>query len=185
MGGLYAAFSGFRTQPIKRALTMEQRWCDDTATKETESCKDVLARTLNEAVTTLTQQYGDNPAAWRWGEAHQARLDHPVLGRVPVLGALFNVRLPVDGGSYTVNRAHMRPDSHQAPFASVHGAGLRAVCDLSDLTKSRFVVAPGQSGNLLSPHYRDLAERWRDGGFVMPGSSAISATVTLVPATQQ
>ena len=182
MGELYAAFSGFRTQPIKRALNLEQRWCDDTATKETESCKAVLARTLNEAVTTLTQHYGDNPAAWRWGDAHQARLDHPVLGRVPVLSSLFNVRLPVDGGSYTVNRAHMRPDSRQAPFASVHGAGLRAVYDLSDLTKSRFVVAPGQSGNLLSPHYRDLAERWRDGGFVMPGSATALSTMTLNPA---
>tara|TARA_R110000787_G_scaffold119616_11_gene230544 strand:- start:591 stop:2921 length:2331 start_codon:yes stop_codon:yes gene_type:complete len=184
LGELYAAFSGFRTQPVKRALTVEPRWCDNTATKEAESCKDILARALNDAMTSLARQYGDDPAAWRWGDAHQARLDHPVLGRVPVLGTLFNVRLPVDGGSYTVNRAHMRPDSSRAPFAAVHGAGLRAAYDLSELAGSRFMVAPGQSGNLLSPHYGDMAVRWRDGGFVMPGRSAISATVTLVPASR-
>lgn len=184
LGNLYGAFSGFRTQSIKRVLTAEPRWCDNTATKETETCKDVLTRALNAAVTSLAGQYGDDPAAWRWGDAHQARLDHPVLGRVPVVGTLFNVRLPSDGGSYTVNRAHMRPDSSRAPFAAVHGAGLRAVYDLSDLTGSRFMVAPGQSGNRLSPHYRDMAKRWRDGGFVTPENSAISATVTLVPANR-
>lgn len=180
---LYAAFSGYRTQSIKHVLTSQPLWCDDRTTAETESCEIILARALNAAVTSLAGQYGDDPAAWHWGDAHQVRLDHPVLGRVPVLGALFNVRLPVDGGSYTVNRAHMRPDSPRAPFASVHGAGLRAVYDLSDLSKSRFAVAPGQSGNILSQHYADLATRWRDGSFMVPGSSTLSATVTLVPAS--
>ena len=182
LGDLYPAFSGFRTQPVKRALTVAPRWCENTATKETETCEDILARALNAAMTSLASQYGDDPAAWRWGDAHQARLDHPVLGRVPVLGRLFNVRLPVDGGSYTVNRTHMRPDNRRAPFASVHGAGLRAVYDLSDLTKTRFSIAPGQSGNRLSPHYRDLATGWRDGEFLRPGSASPVSTVTLAPA---
>ena len=35
--------------------------------------------------------------------------------------------------------------------------------DLSDLDGSRFVIATGQSGNPLSPRYRDLAAAWRDG----------------------
>ena len=57
------------------------------------------------------------------------------------------------------------------PFAHIHGAGFRAVYDLGDLDRSRFVIATGQSGNPLSPHYRDFLQRWRDGGTVrMPAA---------------
>ena len=38
--------------------------------------------------------------------------------------------------------------------------------DLADLDASRFVIASGQSGNPLSPHYDDFAERWRDVRYV-------------------
>ena len=46
------------------------------------------------------------------------------------------------------------------PFASTHAAGYRAIYDLADLDRSRFVAATGQSGNPLSRHYRDLTDLW-------------------------
>ena len=179
---LFSSFSGFRTQPIKRALTKDQAWCDDRATKARETCEITLMRALKTATTNLAEKYGREPADWRWGDAHKARFDHPVLGRIPIIGALFNVRIPTDGGSYTINRGHMNPDNPKAPFASIHGAGLRALYDLSDLTKSRFAIAPGQSGNPMSPHYDDMAEIWRDGGFITPGTRAPASHLTLDPA---
>jgi acyl-homoserine lactone acylase PvdQ len=45
------------------------------------------------------------------------------------------------------------------------------------------VIPGGQSGNLLSGHFTDLVERWRDGRFltiVGEGSSGL----TLVPAVE-
>ncbi len=99
------------------------------------------------------------------GKAHIVRFDHPVLGRLPVIGGLFNVRLPADGGPYTLNRGMIRISS-DAPYASVHGAGCRAVYDLAAKDRSRFIVSPGQSGNWFSSHYDDLAERWRNGGWL-------------------
>lgn len=179
---LFSSFSGFRTQPIKRALTKDQIWCDDRATKATETCNTILIRALEAATTGLAEKYGQKPADWLWGNAHEARFDHPVLGRLPIIGTLFNVRIPTDGGSYTVNRGHMIPDNPKSPFASVHGAGLRAVYDLSNLLKSRFTIAPGQSGNPLSPHYDDMAEIWRDGGSITPGTRTPASQLTLNPA---
>ncbi len=35
--------------------------------------------------------------------------------------------------------------------------------DLADVERSRYVVAGGQSGNPVSPHYRDLFALWRRG----------------------
>ena len=49
------------------------------------------------------------------------------------------------------------------PFASVHAASYRALYDLADLERSRFVASTGQSGNPLSSHYRDLSSLWADG----------------------
>jgi penicillin amidase len=48
----------------------------------------------------------------------------------------------------------------------VHGPGYRAVYDLADLDNSRFMIATGQSGNLLSPLYGNLTQRWRDGKYL-------------------
>ncbi|MDA0653163.1 MAG: penicillin acylase family protein, partial [Proteobacteria bacterium] len=71
-----------------------------------------------------------------------------------------------DGGPYTLNRGMIRISSG-TPYASVHGAGYRAVYDLAAKDRSRFIVSPGQSGNWFSSHYDDLAKRWRDGGWLL------------------
>src|SRR3546814_17401760 len=90
-------------------------------------------------------------SAWRWGEAHAARFNHALLGRLPVLRDLFTYSIEADGGNDTVNRATARlggnPDTL---FEDVHGAGFRAVSDLENLDRSRFMIATGQSGNPLS-----------------------------------
>ena len=74
---------------------------------------------------------------------------------------------------FTVNRAASRFSNADAPYANIHGAGYRAVYDLSDLDNSRFMIATGQSGHPLSPHYSDLVDLWRDGLFLpLAGSPA-------------
>jgi acyl-homoserine lactone acylase PvdQ len=44
------------------------------------------------------------------------------------------------------------------------------------------IVVPGQSGNPLSTHFADLAERWRRFDWLMPGRARPVATLTLEPA---
>lgn len=51
-------------------------------------------------------------------------------------------------------------------FGQHHGPGFRAVYDLADLNNSGFIHATGQSGNPLSPRYRDYLTPWRDGELV-------------------
>ena len=66
-------------------------------------------------------------------------------------------------------------------YPHVHGASMRAIFDLANLDNSRFMLAGGQSGNPLSPHYRDLLPRWRDQQyFTMVGQGV--DTLTLRPA---
>ena len=58
------------------------------------------------------------------------------------------------------------PVTCRCDFDDVHGASLRAIFDLSNLDRSRFVIAGGQCGNPLSAHYADFTLLWRDGQYV-------------------
>lgn len=85
---------------------------------------------------------------------------------MPPFGDLLGVRLAIDGGNDTPLRAASRLADPDEPFAAVHGAGFRAVYDLTDLTASRFIIAGGQSGNPFSSHWTDMVETWMAGGGV-------------------
>ena len=138
----------------------------------------LLSQSLTEAVRDLSARFGGDPEAWRWGTAHTAMFLHPVLRNIPMLGAMTTVSIPSPGDDTTVNRGGMN-----SQFQSIHGAGYRAVYDLSDLDKSLFMVTPGQSGNPLSRNARDLVTRWRDGGTITLGPKApvVRATIRINP----
>jgi penicillin amidase len=51
-------------------------------------------------------------------------------------------------------------------FRTVAGASVRIVMDVGAWDESRWINAPGQSGDPRSPHYRDLAPIWAGGGYV-------------------
>jgi len=146
---------------LDNVLTGEaQHWCNDTRTSQDEACAVTAGLALDAAMAETANAYGRNIDAWRWGEAHQARFAHP-LADIPFVGAMFEVRQPVPGDGSTINVNHFSYAS--GAYDSVHAASLRAVYDLSDLNRSRFMHAPGQSGHPLSPHYRDLSARWAAG----------------------
>jgi penicillin amidase len=149
---------------VQHILTRAPQWCDDVTTSErTETCEDMLGRSLDSALATLTERHGSDMATWRWGAEHRAPLAHQVLSRVPVLKDLFYIGIETDGGNHTVNRGGSNVRDDGAPFSHIHGAGYRAIYDMSDPENSRFMISTGQSGNPLSSHYGDLVEQWRDG----------------------
>ena len=124
-------------------------------------------------------------ADWRWGEAHVARFTHPILSRIPLVEEVFTYSVEADGGDETINRATARLGGNpESRFEDVHGAGFRAVYDLSNLDASRFMIATGQSGNPLSDLYGNMARRWRDGITVSlaPDSWALAEQLSLLPA---
>jgi penicillin amidase len=135
-------------------------------------CEAALARSLRDALSALASRHGHRIEDWRWGKAHAATFENPVWRSVPVLSWLFGFRVPVDGDNFTVNRATPRNTADLTQFPAIHGAGFRAIYDLSDLDRSLFAIAPGQSGHPTSRHWRDLAARWASGaGLKIAGSA--------------
>ncbi|MGZ5066874.1 MAG: penicillin acylase family protein [Usitatibacter sp.] len=144
---------------VLHAANGEERWCDDVKTPERETCATLTARAFDLAAADLEKRYG-SPSSWRWGKAHIAAGDHRPFGFLPVLGELFNVSPQTPGDSYSVDVGAVTIRDEGRPFANRHAPSLRAIYDLADLDRSRFMHSTGQSGNPLSPWYASFAERW-------------------------
>jgi penicillin amidase len=140
-------------------------WCDVIQSAAVETCTDISRIALDEALIQLTERYGDNLESWRWGDAHQAMHDHPVLGDVPFLRYFVNIRQSTSGGDDTLMRG-VTLGTGDEPFRNVHSAGYRGVYDFADPDSSVFITATGQSGHPLSLHYDDLGELWRRGEYI-------------------
>ncbi|HSF64852.1 MAG TPA: penicillin acylase family protein [Paracoccaceae bacterium] len=142
------------------------RWCDVIQSAAVETCPEIARVALDAALLRLTETWGPNLESWRWGDAHQATHDHPVLGEVPVLRHFVNIRQSTSGGDTTLMRGLTRGGTGAEAFQNVHGAAYRGVYDFADPDSSVFIISTGQSGHPLSRHYDDLGVLWRRGEYI-------------------
>jgi penicillin amidase len=120
---------------------------------------------LTEAVRRGMDQ-GKAPAdvsRWTYGSWHVIDLEHPLAGFVPLIGGIAGTGpLPLSGDTVTVKQA-----------GRTFGPSQRFTMDWSNIDGSTENIVLGESGNPLSPYFRD---QWNDyyGGttFALPFSSA-------------
>jgi penicillin amidase len=175
LGALYGRYWTASARVTQSVLRNSPSWCGK------DGCQAVIEDALDDALNELAARYGQTIERWRWGEAHRARFDHPLFSHIPVLRGVFGRHPPAGGAADTVNAGGFDASNEETPFADLHGPGLRAVYDLSDLDNSTFQIALGQSGHVLSPHYDDLQKLWnRFEGFRIV-SDPQRETLTLIP----
>ncbi|MFD1159380.1 penicillin acylase family protein [Roseovarius aestuarii] len=150
---------------VYRDVDGASAWCDIKLSSPVETCTDIARLALDDALIWINERYGSALESLRWGDAHQATHDHPVLGEVPVLRYFVNIQQSTSGGDNTLLRG-LTSGSGEDPFHNVHGAGYRGVYDFADPDSSVFITATGQSGHFLSRHYDDLAQLWRRGEYI-------------------
>lgn len=172
LGEDFHSFRTIRPYVLRNVLVNANHWCGPAG------CEALVRGALERSVRDVAGRRGGNPAKWRWGDEHQAVFAHAVLRHLPVLGWFSTITVPTDGDDSTVNRGTFAPGG----FEHVHGAGLRVVYDLADLSQSRFVMPTGQSGNILSRHYNDLTPRWAaNDGLILSGAPPDGAVLQLEP----
>ena len=142
-------------------------------------CRALLPSALAAASAELAERFGPDPAVWRWGAAHRAVFANPLLRAIPCSAR------PARSGSpspATIRRCGV-PAWRWVRSRRYIGASFRGVYDLADLERSLFVVAPGQSGHVLSPLARNFVQLWADGAMIMiPARPERTAVwLTLVP----
>jgi penicillin amidase len=188
LGEEFGSFYNERPELIATIFQSHPEWCAKPGSEpKPAECTARSVEAFERALVWLNERYGRDPDLWRWGDAHQAQFVDRVIEQIPVVNRVVNRHLPADGGNDTINRGGFAIANERAPFADIHGAGLRAIYDLAELDKSRFMIATGESGNPFSRHFADLVERWRDFDYVQLSGTrdeviaAGGALLTLVP----
>jgi penicillin amidase len=123
----------------------------------------VLARSLKQATGWLRGRLGPDANGWAWGKIHRAFIEH-AMGRQPPFDRVFNLGpWPIGGDTDTPCQTAFFPGD---PYDNQAWApSFRQIVDMADLSRSLTVHPPGQSGQLGSPHYGDLAELWIKGEY--------------------
>jgi len=101
-------------------------------------------------------------SSWRWGAVNAVEIQHPILGRIPILKYWAGPGVREQSGSgYTVKAVTRH-----------HGPSERFTADLADLDQSTLNIITGQGGNFLSPYYLDQWKAWYEGTtFTLPFST--------------
>jgi penicillin amidase len=130
-------------------------------------CMGAVSDAFSRTIAELSERYGGDPSEWRWGDEHVAVMGNQVLDNVPGFRDLFGLAFPSDGGFYSVNRGgSIGPADPDHPLVRKSGAGFRGLYDLADPSRSRFIIAGGQSGHPLSQHYADQLELYKRGAYI-------------------
>ena len=124
----------------------------------------ILLTSLGSALAELKTRLGSDMSTWTWGALHKAKftpaaaaLADPGLAAQMTLGPL-----QIPGGASTPRAATWRA----ADFEQIAGASVRLVMDVGAWDNSMAINTPGQSGDPMSPHYRDLFPLWAAGTYV-------------------
>jgi len=86
----------------------------------------------------------------RWGDQQRVRFIHQLGERLPLLRRWFSVQGPTQSGSrYTVKQTYR-----------TSGVSERLVVNFADLDATLMNITLGESGHLMSPHYKDQLDAW-------------------------
>jgi penicillin amidase len=109
-------------------------------------------------------------ASWRWGAFNAVEIQHPILGKIPVIRRWSGPGVQEQSGSGYSVKAVTRN----------HGPSERFTANLADLDQSTLNIVTGQGGNFLSPYYMDQWKAWYEGTtFTLPFSAkAVEASRT-------
>jgi penicillin G amidase len=118
-----------------------------------------ITRALADAIAEGRRIEGRNLAKWDWGRYNQLKLAHPVGSRLPLAASWFDIGpVPQSGSGTTVKQTTPRM-----------GPSMRMALDFANLDESLMNVVAGESGHVLSSHYKDQWEAYYYGrGLPMP-----------------
>ena len=112
-----------------------------------------LERALSDAVDEGRRMQGDAVAKWRYGKYLTVQIYNPVVHGVPWIGGYFDIGpAPMSGSSTSVKQTSRKM-----------GPSMRLNADAGDWDRSLLNIPIGQSGHVLSSHYRDEWDAYYSG----------------------
>ena len=145
----------------------------------------LLLTSLASAVAELTTRHGGDMSGWGWGQYHKAMLRHPMSGALNAeQKARFEVGpWPRGGDGNTVGATG-------GGEYQTSGASFRFIVEANNWDTALGTNAPGQSGDVNSPHYRDLFKLWKNDRyfpvkFTRPAVEGVTEARTILRPTSR
>jgi penicillin amidase len=131
---------------------------------------EMLLRVLVDAVEEGQRIQGRDVRKWQYGAWLRVTIPHPVMHQIRWIGHYFDIGpVPMSGSSFTVKQTTLR----LAP-------SMRMTADFADWDNSRLNILTGQSGQILSSHYRDQWPSYYVGRSFPMQYGNVNASSTLV-----
>jgi penicillin amidase len=133
----------------------------------------VIMKAFADGIDRGTKLQGSNVKGWRWGRYNEVAVNNPVSGNLPVVGRYFNI------GPFWMSGASTTPKQTTRAL----GPSMRFVGDPSNWEQSINYITVGQSGHVLSTHYKDQWDTYYYAGSIPMqfGRVESKGTVTVTP----
>lgn len=122
-------------------------WFDNSATKNKETCSDIVNMALQQAIDGLVKTKGQPGKKWAWGLVKETFINH--LANLPGFGT---GSFSAGGRGNVVNALRWNT-----------GPSWRMVVQLGPKVKGYGVFPGGESGNPGSHYYDDMFDTWKNG----------------------
>jgi penicillin amidase len=134
-------------------LHQPKRWLPENY----RSYDELFSAAVEAAVDERTSPH--DLSSWLWGSVNAVDIEHPVLGKIPLIRRWSAPGVKEQSGSgYTVKAV-----------TAHHGPSERFTANLAELDQSTLNTVTGQGGNFLSPYYLDQWKAWYEGStFTLP-----------------
>lgn len=104
-----------------------------------------LERALTDGLEEGRRMQGDAVTKWRYGHYLELQINHPIGHNLPVIGKYFDIGpVPMSGSSTSIKQTSRRL-----------GPSMRLNADMANWDNSLLNIPIGQSGHILSGHYKD------------------------------
>lgn len=132
-----------------------------------------LLSNLRDALEEGRRMQGRDVAKWDYGRYTSLFLGNPVVGKLPLVGKYFNVGpVALSGSPETVNQV-LRAG------AGLLGPSMRMAINLSRFDASLLTLTLGESGQVLSSHYKDQWQAYLAGRGLPAQFNKVEAKATL------
>lgn len=112
-----------------------------------------LERALSDGLDEGRRIEGDAVSKWRYGRYLQLQINHPIGHNLPLVGKYFDIGpVPMSGSSTSVKQTSRKM-----------GPSMRLNADVSNWDDSLLNLPIGQSGHILSGHYKDQWDAYYAG----------------------
>ena len=160
-------------------------WIDDITTPVKETKNDIIRKSLSEALSELENNYGKDIKMWQWGKMHQVIFKHPFSGVSSLLDKYIDIGpFEIGGDGTTIFNTEYPfyesikefPQFSHKKFENILGPSMRYIFDYSKPDQFYMILTTGESGNVLSSHYKDMTKLWLTGKYIIVRTDEASIT---------